>query len=375
MLHINKSGPCPSCPAENRLRVSGTDFLRFGVVHHSGPTCYSGHYTATVATQTSAYLCDDYGIEQQPDLLNAAWPNACLVFYENRSAADAGAPKVLDVRMAPAEGGDTHPAQEPEASMHPDESGDPGLAAAEDNSDDGSQEEGTDNDDAADMHEKIEADELHNTKSRHDDWLHRGPLLADLPFIVYITRVQQVRKPTGGDADYGELFFFDDHYPLSVLYCQQIRRIQKVAIPRIVGQICPPLEEEAGEAHARHKLMLFARTRCPGSQRCSDPLICRPWMIPSGDPDDDKTAAEMNSLLKSTSRPIAGDPEAKGIPKFLASWKACKCALEMQAEKAVSKEHASKKIGVIADTTTMKDRSSDSHPALRKAVSLRPDLI
>ena len=64
-------------------------------------------------------------------------------------------------------------------------------------------------------------------------------------------RVQRVRKPTQADADYSQLFFFDEHYPLSVLYCQKIGYSAQVAIPRIVGSVCPPLEEDGGEPHAR----------------------------------------------------------------------------------------------------------------------------
>ena len=35
-------------------------------------------------------------------------------------------------------------------------------------------------------------------------------------------RVQRVRKPTQADADYSQLFFFDEHYPMSTLYYQKI---------------------------------------------------------------------------------------------------------------------------------------------------------
>ena len=59
----------------------------------------------------------------------------------------------------------------------------------------------------------------HATTSRHDDWLHRGSLLADLPWPAYMMRVQRVRKPTQADADYSQLFCFDAHSPLSVLCC------------------------------------------------------------------------------------------------------------------------------------------------------------
>ena len=56
----------------------------------------------------------------------------------------------------------------------------------------------------------LEPAEIHATTSRHDDWLHNGSILADLPWLAYMMRVQRVRKPTQADADYNQLFFFDE---------------------------------------------------------------------------------------------------------------------------------------------------------------------
>ena len=41
----------------------------------------------------------------------------------------------------------------------------------------------------------------------------------------------------------------------------------------------------------------------------------------------------------------------------------------------MKKEHCAQKIAVIADTTTMKDRSGDLRRGVRHAVSLSPDLL
>ena len=70
----------------------------------------------------------------------------------------------------------------------------------------------------SDEHCNLESVRFNATTTRHDDWLHRGSLLADLPWLVYMMRVQRVRKPTQADADLSELFFFDDHYPMATLY-------------------------------------------------------------------------------------------------------------------------------------------------------------
>ena len=62
-------------------------------------------------------------------------------------------------------------------------------------------------------------------------------------------------------------------------------------------------------------------------------------------------------------------------PKFLPSWKACRCEMELKAQIAITKEHLARKIAGIADTTTMKDCSGDSHPAARRAFCLRPLIL
>ena len=49
--------------------------------------------------------------------------------------------------------------------------------------------------------------------------------------------------------------------------------------------------------------------------------------------------------------------------------------MEMKAQIAMTKEHRARKIAVIADTTIMKGRSCDLHPAAKRTASLRPDLF
>ena len=198
-------------------------------------------------------------------------------------------------------------------------------------------------------------------------------------------RVRRVRKPLQADANYSELFFFDEHYPMSTLYCQRIQYSGQLAIPRIVGSVCPPLEEDGGEPHARYKLMLFSRTRCPGKLGCADPTLCRASLVPSDAPDMPTIAEAKAIILKSETKPSAQSSSNRKTtdhghalveaPKFLPSWKACRCEMEMKAQIAISKEHLARKIAVIADTTTMKDRSGDLHPVARRALWLRPLIL
>ena len=202
------------------------------------------------------------------------------------------------------------------------------------------------------------ATECRTTSTRHDDWLHRGPFLADLPWHVYMRRVRRARKPVSASADFSQLFLFDKHYALSALYCQELRYAATTAIPRFVGSVCPPVEQDKGEPHAAYKLMLFSRTRCAGPEHCADPLLCRPLLMPNDKPDDDNIPREK--------------------PRFWPCWKMCRCELETKAKIAEEKERRAQKIAVLADTTIMKDMkesSAASHSAFLKAFRLRPHLL
>ena len=68
VVHVNKPGVAACRSAEHDLRLSGTNLHRFAAVHHTGETTTSGHYTATVATQASAFHCDDPNVTEQPHL-------------------------------------------------------------------------------------------------------------------------------------------------------------------------------------------------------------------------------------------------------------------------------------------------------------------
>ena len=138
----------------------------------------------------------------------------------------------------------------------------------------------------------VQATECRATSSRHDDWLHRGPFLADLPWHAYMMRVRRTRKPSQPGADYSQYFFFDRHYNLSALYGQQLRYDTRAAIPRLVGSVCPPKEEDNGEPYAAYNLMLFSRARCLGPEHCADPLICRSLLIPNDKPDNKDVVQE-----------------------------------------------------------------------------------
>ncbi len=440
VVHINKYAANHGPPMDALVRISGTDMQRFAVTHHAGHTPYSGHYTATVTTQEGmTYYCDDSVTCIRPDLCASPWPNSYLIFLckllgEAQVPSIAGscdeAPLAVNCGALDPSGerqddpecnestcsqsilnsavhcSDTHPAansvadtmevevhnfangcedlhlaatscdllgeaQVPSSAGSCDEAPLAANCGALDPSresqhaeecDEGIDDEGIDDENIADEGTAeacaVHATECRVTSSRHDDWLHRGPFLADLPWQAYMMRVRRVRKPTEPNAAHSELFYFDKHYALSALYCQQIRYTTQTAIPRLVGSVCPPEEEDNFEPHAAYKLMLFSRARCPGPDHCADPFAFRTLMIPSDKPDDKNATTEK--------------------PRFVPSWRACKCEMERMADMAATKEKRARKIAVLADTTTMKDmkeRSGDTHPTAKQtAFRLRPHL-
>ena len=139
-----------------------------------------------------------------------------------------------------------------------------------------------------------------------------------------MTRVRRVRKPMKAGADYNESFFFDDHYAMSVLYCQETQYSGRLAVPRIVGSDCPPMEEDNGEAHACWKLMLFSRTRCPGKLACADHMNFRSCVSPSEDPDNAEIAQAKRNTLKAVSKPLA-QPSRTQRPSFLPIYSSVLC--------------------------------------------------
>jgi hypothetical protein len=353
------------------VRISGIDLNRFAAVHPAGDIPKSGHYTATVATKTTAYSCDDSTIVARPGLCDAAWSNAYLIFLRTGDAALCGG---------------QHPALRTVVSSEESPAQKENLAASIAGSADACAENcakgaGDPSTEPADTHKtkKMSREMAKTTRTRTRALLKTtgnapcNRLSASSPPLdmttgyaealssriflreAYMMRVRRLRKPVRASADYTELLFFDAHYALSALCCQQLGYANRVAIPRLVGSMCPPERENEGEPHAAYKLMLFSRSRCPGPGACADPLVFRPLLLPSDKPHDPQIAM--------------------GKPKFAPSWKACKCELELHANVASGKEKRAQKIAVLADATTMKDCSSDPHPAVRSTFRLRPHLL
>lgn len=60
----------------------------------------------------------------------------------------------------------------------------------------------------------IQMKTLRSTTSTHDDWLHRGPYLNDMPFHTYTEYIDRVRRPREASPSH-QHFEFEAHYALS----------------------------------------------------------------------------------------------------------------------------------------------------------------
>ena len=221
VVHVNKHAECSGPTTDANARVSGTELQRIAVLHHTGHSTESGHYTCTLSTQGGqTYHCNDETIEPKPGLGVRPWENSYLVFLHSKTHG-AAHPAEDDVSAR----GDAHPVEDDSKSVsvrsdaHPSDDEEGG-----DKIDDGGDDHCSDEDSRGDAHpateepeHTVQATECRVTSTRHDDWLHRGPFLADLPWHVYMRRVRRARKPTRAKADYSQTFFFDRHYSLACI--------------------------------------------------------------------------------------------------------------------------------------------------------------
>ena len=116
---------------------------------------------------------------------------------------------------------------------------------------------------------------LRETTSTHDDWLHRGPYLHDLPFHTYTEYVDRVRIPGQCPSD-TQLFRFESHYALSGSYCQMIHT--PVRIPMLEALRFMPPGEGTAEDNALYKHTVGSLTRCTCTGACSDPMLFKPFL-------------------------------------------------------------------------------------------------
>ena len=184
---------------------------------------------------------------------------------------------------------------------------------------------------------------LRQTTSTHDDWLHRGPYLRDLPFHTYAEYVDRVRVSRNSSHEQ-QLFKFQPHYVLSKFYCQRIKTPARVPVLEAL-RFMPP-GEGTREDNALYKHIVGSITECTCTDGCSDPLLFKPFMFK------------------------AGSAEKPGPWRFCLAWKARRAELEVLARRAERKTQRARRVPCILDTTLVRGwapRSSAGAPSLSDA--------
>ena len=127
---------------------------------------------------------------------------------------------------------------------------------------------------SSDQEETYQLVRLHATTSRYDDWLHRGRWLRSLPYFVYMHSINRVRKAKAWQASKQapQRFEFDEHYPLSTLYQQEMK---SRVIPRLAGTQCKPDEGNQREGYTIWHLVMVGPARCQRPGRSDAPAYAK----------------------------------------------------------------------------------------------------
>ena len=99
-----------------------------------------------------------------------------------------------------------------------------------------------------------------------DDFAHRGERLQTMPFYVYRMYVRRILRSGRSRVKDPTVFAFDDHYPLSKTYAQEVS-LHNINVPTIYGFQCPTWTQDP-EQNALLKTLLFT------PWRCLDPMSC-----------------------------------------------------------------------------------------------------
>ena len=188
---------------------------------------------------------------------------------------------------------------------------------------------------------------FHKSLSHRDDWLHRGMRLQDMDYYHYARHIERVELPRTGNAHkfqrtHGSYFLFEAHYPLAKNFVQVLRRTPKMV--QNVGPMCRRSDVNGGEDNALYKAYFFSCAHCEGPDQCASPLMYRHLLYPQVD-DVDRYLAH-----------VKANPTRKRIQaRFEPAWKMRRWELEMLADRGYAKQQAGKRIGVIHDTTSLRE--------------------
>ena len=191
---------------------------------------------------------------------------------------------------------------------------------------------------------------LRSTTSAHDDWLHRGPYLNDLPFHTYTEYVNRVRRPRQPPADH-QIFEFEPHYALSRSYCQQIETPARTPVLEAL-KFAPPGAGRA-EENALYKHLIGSLTRCTCADGCADVMLMKPFL---------QSSAGKLALQSSAGKPaadgatkLATDDVTKPVTwSFHRAWKPRRAELEVLAHRGETKIKRAMRIACIKDTTMVR---------------------
>ena len=113
--------------------------------------------------------------------------------------------------------------------------------------------------DVSDTINDLEITTLTNTTSLHDDWLHRGPFLADLDLHTYIAHVVRSPRPAAARVSdiqrFQDVFLFDDHYELARSHWQELQTSGFHVLPMLEALRCQPPDLNNGECNAGYKTL------------------------------------------------------------------------------------------------------------------------
>ena len=173
----------------------------------------------------------------------------------------------------------------------------------------------------------IQMKTLRSTTSTHDDWLHRGPYLNDMPFHTYTEYIDRVRRPREAPPSH-QLFEFEAHYALSRSYCQTITTPARVPVLEALKFVAPGASKN--EENALYKHLVASLTRCTCADGCADPMLIKPFLLPI-------SSAEKSARWS-----------------FRLSWKARRAELEVQARRGEKKIKRAMRVACIKDTTLVR---------------------
>ena len=173
---------------------------------------------------------------------------------------------------------------------------------------------------------KVEMKTLRATTSAHDDWLHRGPYLYELPFHTYVEYVDRISFNSRNASNDKQIFLFEAHYALSGDYCQRIRTPART--PVLEALKFPPPGETTKEENAMYKLLVGSFLCCKQEGCCSDPQLFKPFY----------TRSHLDT----------------GVFSMRPTWKARRAEIEVLAKRGEEKTERSRQIPCIHDTTLIR---------------------